>query len=104
LLGGNLKGLLSYKIVIKHKGLRPSQYSEEQEKLLNLINNYRTFECKTYKEISDLLNQKNYKTFKGHSFIPESVFSIFKKGNLRMNKLENSMVVEIIDLKIIENT
>ena len=81
---------LNIKITTKSQLLQSSysHYNSYQKFLYNLI---LTLKDKGlgYRKISHYLNKNGYKTPRGHSFINSSVSSIFSKGNIRKERIEN---------------
>ena len=81
---------LNIKITTKSQLLQSSysHYNSYQKFLYNLI---LTLKDKGlgYRKISHYLNKNGYKTLRGHSFINSSVSSIFSKGNIRKERIEN---------------
>ena len=55
-----------------------------------------------YRKISHWMNKNNYKTPRGHEFIPPSVFSIIKKRKIREAKINKPFEITYGDWYIKE--
>ena len=93
-LGGNSKPVqfsnppvVSYVVRLRHTGLRLGAYTEYQTALSNEILRLRDAEKMTFKDIARLLISKGWKSPRGLSLGPESVFSIYKKRKARDKRL-----------------
>ena len=81
---------LNIKITTKSQLLQSSysHYNSYQEFLYNLVLKLKDRGL-GYRKISHYLNKNGYKTLRGHSFINSSVSSIFLKGNIRKERIDN---------------
>lgn len=77
-------------------------YSEYQTKLSNLIIHLRDEKKMTYKAIAEFLITRGYKSPRGFNLSAESVFSIYKKRNLRKKRLESPPSVRLLKLSVNE--
>ncbi len=102
-LGGNLSAqipLVKYIVIIKHKGLLFWSYSDYQKELSDKILNLRDSEQLTFKAIADKLILEGYRSPRGFDLGPESVFSIYKKRNIRDARMNDSMI-ELKKLEVV---
>ena len=76
-----------------------SNYSQYQVDLFDKISKFKgdVFTPLNYKKIAELLNNEGYKTPRGSIFRNNHVFSIYKKGMIRKERLERKDVVEVQD-------
>ncbi len=74
-----------------------SNYSEYQTKLFNIIKHFRNdfLTPKTFKWISDYLNDQGYNTPRNTQFKPTHTFSIYKKGKIRLERMNRKDKVEV---------
>lgn len=70
-------------------------YSEYQQELFSRVSQLRETKGLTFKAIADVLIAEGYKAPRGGLLGAESVFSIYKKGVGRVNRLEASPRLEI---------
>jgi len=63
------------------------KYSEEQEQTHNLIKSLHDSGL-GYRKISQILNEKNIKTYKGNTWTNTQVYSVLKKYRERQERLE----------------
>jgi hypothetical protein len=102
-LGGNLNPpipLVKYIVRIKHKGLLFWSYSNYQKELSDKVLDLRYRAKLTFKAIAEKLILEGYRSPRGFDLGPESVFSIYKKRNIRDARMNDSMRVEILRLQI----
>ena len=79
--------MVSYVVRLRHTGLRLGAYTEYQTALSNEILRLRDAEEMTFKDIAQLLISEGWKSPRGLSLGPESVFSIYKKRKARDKRL-----------------
>jgi len=77
-------------------------YSEYQQELFNRVRQLRKTKELTFKGIADALIAEGYKAPRGGLLGAESVFSIYKKGVGRVNRLNASPAVLIENVEILE--
>ena len=102
-LGGNSEiavPILKYVVKISHKGLLFWSYSDYQKELSDKVLDLRDREMLTFNAIADKLILEGYRSPRGFDLGPESVFSIYKKRNSRDARMNHSMKVEIVGVKI----
>jgi hypothetical protein len=76
-------------------------YSDYQKALSDSIIQMRDQEKMTFKEISEALTQKGYRSPRGFDLSPESVFSIYKKRKIRDDRLNAHPKQVITNLRIV---
>ena len=91
---------VNYVIKISHKGLRFGAYSVYQKELSDKVLALRDIDHQTYKQIADQLIMNGYRSPRGFDLGPESVFSIYKKRKIRDARMNHSMRVEVVAVKI----
>lgn len=79
-----------------------SNYSSYQEGLYKKICDLRgnVFTRLGYRKIAVILNKEGYKTPRGSIFKNNHVHSIYKKGNIRKERIEREDIVEILDILV----
>ena len=92
--------LVKYVVKISHKGLLLWSYSVYQKELSEKVLDLRDRGGLTFKEIAEKLIVEGYRSPRGFDLGPESVFSIYKKRKIRDARLNDSMRVEIVGLKV----
>lgn len=77
-----------------------SYYTEYQEYLFNRIKGYLEENLTPigYRKISHILNNEGLLTPYGKTFSNSSVHSIYKKGNIRLERINRKDIVEISDV------
>ncbi len=75
-------------------------YSAYQTELSNLIIHLRDSEGLTYGSIADLLIKDGYRSPRGFSLGPESVFSIYKKRKIRDKRLNREVQKELLEITV----
>jgi len=75
-------------------------YSDYQQELFSRVRQLREAKGLTYKAIADTLIAEGYKALRGGLLGPESVFSIFRKGLGRVNRLNASPRLEIKAIEV----
>ena len=105
-LGGNSETvvpIVKYVVKITHKGLLLWSYSDYQKELSDKVLDLRDSGKLMFKEIATRLILEGYRSPRGCDLGPESVFSIYKKRRIRDARMNNSMQVEIVGVKVEEN-
>ena len=76
-----------------------SNYSPYQEEIYKKICDLKddVFTPLGYRKIAQLLNKEGYKTPRNSVFKNNHVFSIYKKGNIRKERMEREDIVEVLD-------
>jgi hypothetical protein len=92
--------MVSYVVRLRHKGLRLGSYTEYQTALSNEILRLRDAEKMTFKDIAQLLISEGWKSPRGFSLGPESVFSIYKKRKIRDARLLSLPEIEIAEVTV----
>ena len=91
---------MKYTVIIRHKGLLYGSYSDYQKKLSDKVLDLRDREKLTFNAIAEKLILEGYRSPRGFDLGPESVFSIYKKRNIRDTRMNHSMSVEIVGLEV----
>ena len=102
-LGGNSEIVVptvKYVVKISHKGLLFASYSDYQKELSDKVLDLRDREKLTFNAIAEKLILEGYRSPRGFDLGPESVFSIYKKRNIREARMNHSLRVEIIGMGI----
>jgi hypothetical protein len=102
-LGGNSEivvPVVKYVVKISHKGLLFWSYSDYQKELSDKVLDLRDREKLTFNAIAEKLILEGYRSPRGFDLGPESVFSIYKKRNIRDARMNHSMRVEIVSVEI----
>ncbi len=100
-LGGNSEiaaPIVKYVVKISHKGLLFWSYSDYQKELSDKVLDLRDREMLTFNAIAEKLILEGYRSPRGFDLGPESVFSIYKKRNIRDARMNHSLRVEIVDI------
>ena len=99
-----LKWMLSFSVSIITTNLWESNYSEYQQYLFNRICKYK--ECFLtpigYRKISKIFNEEGLKTHRNTEFSNSKVFSMYKKGKIREERINREDIVEISQVTIEE--
>ena len=101
-LGGNSEiavPIVKYVVKISHKGLLFWSYSDFQKELSDKVLDLRDREMLTFNAIAEKLILEGYRSPRGFDLGPESVFSIYKKRNIRDARMNHSLRVEIVDMR-----
>jgi hypothetical protein len=101
--GGNSEiavPIVKYVVKISHKGLLLWSYSDYQKELSDKVLDLRDREKLTFNAIAEKLILEGYRSPRGFDLGPESVFSIYKKRNIRDTRMNHSMRVEIVGVEI----
>ena len=87
--------LVTITISITYKNLYPSKYTKYQQYLYDRIKGYK--ECFVtpigYRKITKILNSEGLTTPLGKVFKPNHVFSIYKKGKIREDRINKERIV-----------
>ena len=89
----NLKNI-KLNISVKFKPSYINSYSEYQGEIIGIIRRLRE-DNKTFKEIANILNSKNYKSIRNKQFTPQLIFGIYKKHLIKLER-EFEMEIELI--------
>ena len=89
----NLKNI-KLNISVKFKPSYINSYSEYQGEIIGIIRRLRE-DNKTFKEIANILNSKNYRSIRNKQFTPQLIFGIYKKHLIKLER-ECEMSVEVI--------
>ena len=76
-------------------------YSDYQQELFSRVRQLRETKGLTFKAIADALIAEGYKAPRGGLLGAESVFSIYKKGVGRVNRLNASPRLEIREVEVL---
>jgi hypothetical protein len=76
-------------------------YSDYQQELFSRVRQLRETKGLTFKAIADALIAEGYKAPRGGLLGAESVFSIYKKGVGRVNRLNASPRLEIRSVEVV---
>ena len=87
-------------VELKCSNLWLPSYSDYQQKLFDIITNYHEVENWNFKQISDWLNQNNFKSLRGHTFRQAPVWSIYQKKNRSIQRFSRAYDHKIKDMKI----
>ena len=102
-LGGNFRipvPLVKYIVKISHKGLLFWSYSSYQKDLSDKVLDLRDRAKLTFNGIAQKLILEGYRSPRGFDLGPESVFSIYKKRNIRDARMNHSIRVEVVAVEI----
>ena len=91
---------MKYVVKISHKGLLFWSYSDYQKELSDKVLDLRDRGKLTFNAIAEKLILEGYRSPRGFGLGPESVFSIYKKRNIRDARMNNSLRVEIISWEV----
>ena len=87
--------LITITITITYKNIYPSKYTEYQQYLYDRIKGYK--ECFVtpigWKQMGEILTSEGLKTPLGKIFKSNNVFSIYKKGKIREQRLNSKRSV-----------
>jgi hypothetical protein len=100
-IADNVKGYsLMLLVELKCSNLWLPSYSDYQQKLFDIITKYHEEENWNFKQISDWLNQNDFKTLRGCSFRQAHVWSIYQKKNRSIQRFSRAYDHKIKDMKI----
>ena len=93
--------ILSFKLnIISSKLTKTTHYNTYQQKLYRLVKFLKEERNISFKGISLILDQKNYKTIRTNKIIkPHNLDSTYRKGKVRENRIEREFESKIKDLK-----
>lgn len=106
-VGGNSEKavpIVKYIVKISHKGLLFGSYSDYQKELSDKVLDLRDRKKLTFNAIAEKLILEGYRSPRGFDLGPESVFSIYKKRNIRDARMNNSMKIVVLKLEIYRRT
>ena len=88
---------VTFSISITTTKLWDSNYSEYQEYLYNRICEYKDKSVTPigYRKISQIFNEEGLKTPRGSVFKNNHVYSIYKKGKIREERINRDDIVEV---------
>ena len=92
---------VKFEVVIKTQSLMIGAYSDYQKELSDSIIQMRDQEKMTFKDISETLTQKGYRSPRGFDLSAEGVFSIHKKRKIRDDRLNTPPKYRITRLKVL---
>ena len=87
-------------VELKCSNLWSPPYSDYQQKLFDIITKYHEVENWNFKQISDWLNQNDFKSLRGHTFRQAHVWSIYQKKNRSIQRFSREYDHKIKDMKI----
>jgi hypothetical protein len=91
---------LTMEVRITSSNLWLSHYSDYQMELYSIISDLYENHNMTFKQISDHLIEKGYKTPRGYQFTHKHVWSIFTKKNISDKRFGRLFQPDIIDMGI----
>ena len=95
----NLKFTISFKT---SKLTKIHHYNPYQNKLFRIVEKLRDDYGYGYKKISDFLISNNFKTVRSNKdILPNYVFSIYKKGKNRINRIEREFDTEVESVMVL---
>ena len=86
-------------VKLKTKALFIGPYTSSQQRLFDRVFLLREREQLTFEAIAKLLSKSGTRSVKGCLLAAEHVFSIYKKGKLRMERLTLKVEPELVDLR-----
>ena len=89
---------LTMEVRITSSNLWLSHYSDYQMELYSIISNLHDNQNMTFKQISDHLIEKGYKTPRGYPFTHKHTWSIYNKKNRSDQRFGRSFQPDIIDV------
>ncbi len=90
---------ISFTLLIKNCSLNITNYSRYQQKLYRLIKFMKEKRGLGYKRISHIMTEKGYRSVRTKSILkPNFIFSIYKKGKLREERLSKKYTSTIEDI------
>lgn len=91
---------LMLSVELKCSNLWIPSYSDYQQKLFDIITKYHEEDNWNFKQISDWLNQNDFKTLRGCRFRQAHVWSIYQKKNRSIQRFSRAYDHKIKDMKI----
>ena len=88
--------IISVRITITYRNHYTTKYTPYQQYLYDRIKGYKDNIVSGigYRKITKILNSEGLKTPMGKVFKPNNVFSIYKKGKIREERLNSEVIVE----------
>ena len=95
--------LVSFNLVVKLSNLtKSSHYTTYQQKLYRLIKFLKEKRGIGYRRISHILTEKGYRSVRTKSVLKNNyIYSIYKKGKIRENRINRSFDSKIENIKYI---
>ena len=95
--------ILSFKLnIISSKLTNTTHYTSYQQKLYRLVKFLKEERNISFKGISLILDQKNYKTIRTNKIIkPHNLDSTYRKGKVRENRINRDFESQIEDVRLI---
>ena len=88
----NLSLKISFTLSLKNCNLNISHYTTYQKKLFRLVKFLKEKRGLGYKRISHIMTEKGYRSVRTKSILkPNFIFSIYKKGQIREDRLERKV-------------
>ena len=95
----NLSLKISFTLSLENCNLNISHYTTYQKKLFRLVKFLKENRGLGYKRISHILTEKGYRSVRTKSILkPNFIFSIYKKGQIREDRLERKVKSTIEDI------
>ena len=94
--------IVKFSISITTTKLWESNYSEDQQYLFNRICEYKENNVTPigYRKISKIFNEEGLKTPRNTEFSNSKVYSMYKKGKVREERINRKDIVEVGDVYI----
>ena len=87
--------------IISSNLTKSSVYSSYQNKLYRLVKFLKEERGIGYRRISHILTEKGYRSVRSKSILKQNfIYSIYKKGKIRENRINRNFESEITDVKI----
>ena len=86
-------------VKLKTKALFIGPYSNSQQRLFDRVFLLRERDELTFKAIARLLTKSGTRSVNGCLLVAEHVFSIYKKGKLRMQRLTLKVEPELVEVQ-----
>lgn len=93
----DLSGVVSI-VKIKSKALFIGPYTDQQQRLFDRVSALREREKLTFDAIAKLLTRSGARSARGCLLAAEHVFSIYKKGMLRAERLAGAAEIELAQI------
>ena len=95
----NLSLKISFTLSLENCSLNISHYTTYQKKLFRLVKFLKENRGLGYKRISHIMTEKGYRSVRTKSILkPNFIFSIYKKGQIREDKLVRKVKSNIEDI------
>ena len=96
----NLSLKISFTLCLENCNLNISHYTTYQKKLFRLVKFLKENRGLGYKRISHIMTEKGYRSVRTNSILKNNyIYSIYKKGKIRENKIERSFVSKIENIQ-----